>query len=185
VCSSDLVTTRVGAIRLAEFAGADGQGNRYPYSAMTKNVFNTTNRIISQPLGFRFATIDPNAPELGGFVGRISLLDDVLTHFGQLGQGLPTNVLPEARFATSNFPNPFNPSTEISYTIAAPGYLTVKIYNTRGVLVNVLLDERVNADGSVHWQGDNDFGERVSSGVYFYEARMGNEVQIGKMALIK
>ncbi len=66
------------------------------------------------------------------------------------------------------------------------GHLSLKIYNVRGELVRTLIDES-RAAGADHimWDGSNDQGSNVSSGVYFYEARTAGEVQVSKMALVK
>ncbi|MFT5232649.1 MAG: flagellar hook assembly protein FlgD, partial [Candidatus Krumholzibacteriia bacterium] len=105
--------------------------------------------------------------------------------FGSSGTTAPSAVLPTARFAASNYPNPFNPSTKISYTIKAAGHLSLKVYNVRGQLVKTLVDGNVSESGFVTWDGKNNQGTNVSSGVYFYEARMGNDVEVNKMALVK
>jgi len=88
-------------------------------------------------------------------------------------------------FSVACYPNPFNPATGLDYTIAAPGHLSLKIYNLRGELVRTLIDDPVRTSGHVMWDGTDDGGADVSSGVYFSEARMGDEKKINKMALIK
>ncbi|MFT5232044.1 MAG: hypothetical protein ACI9UK_000186 [Candidatus Krumholzibacteriia bacterium] len=181
----DGVTVRPGAERLAEFADSDDAPNGYTFSALTLNVHNLTNCIISQPYDFQFIYDSPSAVNTGSFTGRIALLDDVLMHFGSTATNAPSAVLPTARFAASNFPNPFNPSTKISYTIKAAGHLSVKVYNVRGQLVKTLVDRKVTGNGFVTWNGKNNQGTQVSSGVYFYEARMGHDVEVNKMVLVK
>jgi len=183
----DAVTIRAGAEKLAEFATSYGVGGAYPYSAMTKNIHLSTNRIISQPYDYGFIGIDPNAPVAGSYVGRAQVLADVLGHFGVSGSGEPSdvNAMVPAAFTVDNFPNPFNPLTKISYTIKAPGHLNLKVYNVRGELVKTLVDGNVTEDSFVMWDGTNNQGSEVSSGVYFYEARMGAEVQVNKMAIVK
>jgi len=182
----DAVTARAGAVRLAEFADPSGNAGQYALSALTANTYDGTNRIISQPYSLEFATIDPQATQNGPHAGRVQLLADVLAYFDLAGSaGAPSAVLPAVQFATSHYPNPFNPSTKILYTIRAPGHLTLKVYDARGQLVKTLIDEQVATSGSISWRGFNNAGGRVSSGVYFYEARMGAEVQISKMTMIK
>jgi len=66
------------------------------------------------------------------------------------------------------------------------GQLNIQIFNVRGERVKTLVDEaRLAGPGSVMWDGTNSQGHTVSAGVYFYEARMGAEVKVGKMALVK
>ena len=67
------------------------------------------------------------------------------------------------------------------------GHFTLKGFNVRGQLVKILIDGQVSTgpDQAIAWDGTDDAGAAVSSGVYFYEARTGGEVIVGKMALVK
>lgn len=66
------------------------------------------------------------------------------------------------------------------------GHLKIRIFNIRGELVCVLLDEVQEAGpGSVVWNGTDREGNAVSSGVYFYEAHTNGEIKVGKMAFVK
>ena len=70
----------------------------------------------------------------------------------------------------TNYPNPFNPETTISYDVAQKGSVTVDIYNLKGQKVKSLVNENKEAGThSVIWQGDNNQGKQVSSGTYFYK----------------
>jgi len=109
----------------------------------------------------------------------------VLDYFGVAFGAQPAPVTAVGRLGVANWPNPFNPATKISYTIGTPGHLTLKIYNLRGQLVRTLLDESVESDGFVMWDGTDNNGAYVASGVYFREARLGGEVSLAKMSLIK
>jgi len=85
-----------------------------------------------------------------------------------------------------NVPNPFNPTTEIHFTLPAAGRARVRIFDLRGRLVRVLLDESMPAgDHSVQWNGRTDDGATVASGTYFYELRSGDHRAVRKMGLIK
>jgi hypothetical protein len=102
-----------------------------------------------------------------------------------------TDVLPKNFALQQNYPNPFNPSTEIAYTLSPTmdGKLprtTLNIYNVLGQRVKTLVDE-VQPAGSyrVTWNGRNDTGQRVSSGVYFYRLTRGEEAATRKMVLLK
>jgi len=103
-----------------------------------------------------------------------------------LGSVAAVGDIPTTQFIVSaNYPNPFNPSTTISYTIKAAGHLSLKVYNAHGQLVKTLWDANVETSGSISWDGTNNHGSIVSSGVYFYKARMGNDVHVNKMVLLK
>jgi hypothetical protein len=85
-----------------------------------------------------------------------------------------------------NYPNPFNPSTTIDYYLAQPERVLLRVYDVRGKLVRELVNERRNfGKHKVTWDGINDHGESVSSGIYFYRLIAGNKSFTRKMALIK
>ena len=86
-----------------------------------------------------------------------------------------------------NYPNPFNPSTTIKYSLPKAGHLKLSIFNVRGQLVKTLLDgvRPAGEDQTIVWDGSDNQGSSVSSGVYFYEARALGDIRIGKMTLVK
>ena len=85
-----------------------------------------------------------------------------------------------------NRPNPFNPSTIIGYELARAGHVTVRIYDVRGALVKTLEDrDRPAGRYEVGWHGENERGERVSSGVYFYRLVAAGHSQTRKMVILK
>jgi flagellar hook assembly protein FlgD len=98
-------------------------------------------------------------------------------------------VYPRAYQLHQNYPNPFNPSTTISYDIP-DGQERVDvglwIYDLRGRLVRKLVDtESLPGRYAVQWDGRSDRGERVSSGVYFYQIIAGDFVSTRKLVVIK
>ncbi|MGE5400065.1 MAG: T9SS type A sorting domain-containing protein [Ignavibacteriales bacterium] len=85
-----------------------------------------------------------------------------------------------------NYPNPFNPSTTIKYDLPLEGRVVIKIYSISGAEITSLVDE-VQAAGhkSVKWDGKDNHGKSVSSGIYLYKLQTGNEVRTRKMILLK
>jgi len=85
-----------------------------------------------------------------------------------------------------NYPNPFNPTTTISFSLAEPGYTSISIYNILGQKVSSLVDE-YKSPGiySVIWDGRNKSGAAVSSGVYFYRVESGEFNDTKKMLLLR
>ncbi len=80
-----------------------------------------------------------------------------------------------------NYPNPFNPSTTIRFSLPATGYVTLKVYNLNGQEVATLVSESRSAGWhSVDWNAEN-----VSSGIYFYQLQMGENISIRKLILLK
>jgi len=86
----------------------------------------------------------------------------------------------------ANEPNPFNPSTTIRYSLAAPGRVDLRIHDLRGRVVRTLVAAERPAGGHMElWDGRDDAGRRVASGVYFYRIETGAFVQARKMLLLK
>ena len=85
-----------------------------------------------------------------------------------------------------NYPNPFNPATMIPFDISAPAHVTLTIYNIRGQAVRTLVDESMTARSYARqWDGRNDAGQSVSSGVYFYKLVAGDFQDVRKLVLMK
>ncbi len=174
-----------GAERLARFANPSGAAD-YTFSAATLNL-TSNDKIITMPYDFMYLYTNPADPVGNGLATRVNVLGEILSYFGYDGTDWNPTATPHAeKFFATNYPNPFNPTTRIEFNLPKAGHLALKIYNVRGELVKTLIDEARSA-GSDHimWDGTNDQGGSVSSGVYFYEARTGGEVQVNKMALVK
>ena len=123
------------------------------------------------------------------FDGEVVTFDDFEdgspVHWAPLDPAVVT-VPPEARFAAAAAPNPFNPSTRIVFELAAAGPVRVRILDVQGRVVRTLLDARRDAGpGGVTWDGRDDAGLAVASGVYFYRVDAGAEARTGKLALVK
>jgi hypothetical protein len=85
-----------------------------------------------------------------------------------------------------NMPNPFNPVTTIKYSIAQDIDVSLVVYDVSGRRVRTLVDNHQRADVyKVTWDGVNDQGQRVASGMYFYKLVAGKFVQTRKMMLLK
>lgn len=85
-----------------------------------------------------------------------------------------------------NFPNPFNPSTEIRFSVKENSQVILQIYDVLGREVKTLINKEMNnGQYSVVWNGDNNFGEKVSSGIYLYRMQAGKYIKSMKMLLLK
>jgi hypothetical protein len=85
-----------------------------------------------------------------------------------------------------NYPNPFNPETRIEYTLKKAGHVTVHIYNVLGEKVKRLLDQDQSAGFyQINWDGKNDKGKSVSSGLYLYKLEVNGFSQAKRMLLLK
>jgi hypothetical protein len=115
------------------------------------------------------------------------LFDDVVV----VGKGgIPTGVDATPHFTTylgSNYPNPFNPVTTIRYGLKQKGHVSLKIYDVDGRRVRTLVDEVQGAapERTIQWDGRNDAGRPVSSGVYFYRLVTSGFAESRKLVILK
>jgi len=109
-----------------------------------------------------------------------------LSQYRLIPEGSAQNQTTISQFSLSqNYPNPFNPRTTIEYSLAESSYVTLKIYNVAGELVKILVDEyQIAGYHQVIWYGDNEVGEEVANGVYFYRLRAEKNVDIKKMVVL-
>ncbi len=85
------------------------------------------------------------------------------------------------------YPNPFNPTTMISYHLSEPATVTLSIFDPAGKLVKTLVNERADGAGSheVVWNGTNETGRVAAAGVYFYRLDAGEFTESRRMVLVK
>jgi len=106
-------------------------------------------------------------------------------------QRLLASLIPEKTALLANYPNPFNPETWIPYHLANPSNVQITIYDARGSIVRQLhLDYQregyyTSRSRAAYWDGTNDGGERVASGVYFYQLKTDNVSFLRKMVILK
>nr|MDK2851528.1 hypothetical protein [Candidatus Cloacimonadota bacterium] len=86
----------------------------------------------------------------------------------------------------SNYPNPFNPSTTINFSLPTKAQTRLVIYNVRGQKVKVLLSDTLDCGNhSVVWNGRDDSNRPVASGIYFARLEQSGATKISKMMLMK
>mgnify|MGYP006168891039 CR=1 FL=1 len=96
------------------------------------------------------------------------------------------NINPYSFQLNQNYPNPFNPITSISYQVQLSGDVTLNIYDILGNKIKTLIDEpKAIGDYEIKWNGTNQIGDRLSSGQYFYQLKIGDFVSTKKMVLLK
>ncbi|MCK4549841.1 MAG: T9SS type A sorting domain-containing protein, partial [Candidatus Krumholzibacteria bacterium] len=97
-----------------------------------------------------------------------------------------TGQNPPAPLSARNYPNPFNPSTTIAFALPEAGHVDLRIYDIAGRLVRILLSERRDAGRhEVAWDGTDDKGSIVASGVYFYSLAGNDQIRTRKMVLLR
>jgi cyclomaltodextrinase len=99
--------------------------------------------------------------------------------------GVPPNVA-QTYSLFQNYPNPFNPTTTIRFVSPSNGFVALTVYNILGQKVKELINEyRPMGTYQVVWDGKNNDGATVASGVYFYTLKVNNFIQTKKMLMLK
>ena len=135
----------------------------------------------------------PAAAEIEFSIHCVSEPDDGgITYYGDETIALPLGidddpiVNPVSYALSQNYPNPFNSSTRISYDVSVAGHVMVNIYSIEGRLVRTLVNGNVNP-GTHHvtWNGLNNTGSAVSTGVYLYNLQVADFQAVRKMVYLK
>lgn len=107
------------------------------------------------------------------------------------GRFIPYTIKPNLSMLLQNFPNPFNPETWIPYQLAGDVDVTIRIYDVSGHLIRTLDLGHKSAgfyttkDKSAYWDGKNEAGEQVASGIYFYTIQAGDFTATKKIVITK
>ena len=137
--------------------------------------------------------------ELEDYFPGDELIEDLKIMLAIEGQSLGMNKPANDQFAENqpestpasfkletNFPNPFNPETLIQYQLPEPAHVTLTVYNLLGQKIRTLIDKKQQAGyHSVHWDGRDEMGSSVASGMYFYVLRAGDFMDVKKMMLLR
>jgi hypothetical protein len=169
-----------------EFPYPNGSGAAV-ISQATPNSAGSPARVILS--GFSYDYIRDDRP---GFPpDRVHHLRDILIWLNNIlpfPVGIDDDSPVMANALHDNFPNPFNPVTTITYSIKEQAQVSLRVYNVAGQLVRTLVNEQQTPqveDFRVTWDGRNDLGQGVSSGVYFYKLTTKGFSETKKMVLLK
>jgi len=179
------VPSQTGNSRVAHKYGNAATGPNASLSQWTINSVGDTARFYLAGFAFNYVRDDDviTPPDYSPYFKE-------LIEWFQNDLGDPIGIDPVAfvNNLEGNYPNPFNPTTTIKYGIAEQGHVSLKIYNAAGQLVRTLIDEEQapqTGGFSKVWNGTNDRGQSVASGVYFYQLTAKNFSQTKKMVLLK
>lgn len=170
---------------------SDSASVTFPYSqhiTATPDVDENSLRLHQDPGGGAWTEI-PSILDLSARLLHARV--DGLSSFaitGDLVTAAPTvdGIVVSRPRLVQNFPNPFNPSTTIGFTLDKDMDVLLRIYDVRGRLVRTLLSGRQLAGSyQLSWEGRGDDGSMVSSGVYFYRLAAGEQREVRKMVLTK
>ena len=93
---------------------------------------------------------------------------------------------PSSEELQQNYPNPFNPQTQIEFSLAEASKVSLVIYNLLGQKVVTLVDEMLpEGKHKIHWNGMDESGDRMASGIYFYRLQAGEYNEVQKMVMLK
>ena len=174
-----------GLSRVAHRYANATTGQTATLSQRTPNAAASTARFYLAGFAYNFIRDD----DTNGVPDYVKHLQEILVWF-ENPISEPTGIDPVAYVnrLDNAYPNPFNPTTTIRYSIASAGRVSLKIYNAAGQLVRTLVDsdQAPQVGGfSVTWDGAGNTGGSVASGVYFYRLAAKDFSQTKKMVLLK
>ncbi|MFC1693156.1 FlgD immunoglobulin-like domain containing protein [Candidatus Latescibacterota bacterium] len=125
--------------------------------------------------------------ETNVITGNIAHFSDIAVAPKSAGPtAVEENTLPDGFMLSQNFPNPFNPETTISYRLPETSFVKIDVYSVIGQLVRTLVNEIKSAGNyTVTWDGKDNAGSQLRSGVYFYRIKAGDYKLTRKLMLIK
>jgi len=142
-----------------------------------ENSFSDADVAANETFFYRVAAVDLNNNR-GDFSQEVSLL---VTSVDGGGPSIPKTFALE-----QNYPNPFNPETQIQYQLPKDSDVTLRIFNMMGQKVRTLVNETKQAGSyTIKWDGRNNSGQKVATGVYIYLIKAGSFTQSKRMTLIK
>ena len=122
---------------------------------------------------------------------QLALIDPAYLRGITVLEQLHAALIPQETVLLPNYPNPFNPETWIPYRLSHASDVDITIYDTRGMVVRRLdlghqmagyYTDRTKA---AYWNGRNEYGESVASGIYFYQLRTGDYTALRRMVILK
>ena len=122
---------------------------------------------------------------------KVNLTDPIFQRGILILEQLRIVLSPKETVLLPNYPNPFNPETWIPYHLASASNVSITIYGVQGTVVRRLeLGHQregyyTNRNHAAYWDGTNDVGERVTSGVYFFQLQADNTSLLRKMVIIR
>jgi hypothetical protein len=116
----------------------------------------------------------------------LSILDELVADLGTDVAETGRPAVPGDCKLHQNYPNPFNPTTTIHYDLPKASRVVLKVYNVLGEEIRTLVDENQTAGyKSAIWNGKNNFGQPVSSGIYIYRLQADHEIQSRRTLFLK
>ncbi len=138
----------------------------------------TTGRYYVKVVGYNWAMSDYSL--------RVTSNGMAVAGIAGLDEKKENVVISQVLLLGQNYPNPFNPSTTIAFQLPQAGPVALKVFNIAGQLVKTLIDEEKGiGEHTVIWNGTNEVGADVPSGIYFYRLQAGEFSETKRMTLLK
>ena len=171
------------------------EGNVYQFSVAKNNqsmIILENNDSLEETYEFEFGRLSQDEKELFIYIdgdaprSTVEISYQLFSKDGAAGNGIIELGTPDEFKLYQNYPNPFSNQTTLQYDVAEATSVKIYIYNTLGQLVKTI-DQGENGVGTytVEWDGKNDNGDTLSSGVYFYQLRTKDFNKTMKMLLVK
>jgi len=148
-------------------------------------------RAIGEPgavLNLEFEVVETKKPNANSQlnISEITINEGNISVTVQGAEFTIGSPVPEKYALSQNYPNPFNNQTVIKYQLPEAGRVVLKIYNTLGQEIRTLVTQEMEAGyHEIHWDGTDDKGLRVSSGVYIYRLQAKDFIGIKKMLFLQ
>ncbi len=99
--------------------------------------------------------------------------------------GVDSDLIPLVTNLNQNYPNPFNPSTTIEFSIQNDSKIDLSVYNIRGQKINTIIHNKfTKGSHSIIWNGNDEIGKSVSSGLYLYKLNINGKTEAVKKCLL-
>ncbi|MDY6915893.1 MAG: choice-of-anchor J domain-containing protein [Candidatus Cloacimonadota bacterium] len=125
--------------------------------------------------------------QLNEYADRKMFLEDALDWFEVINvANEPEDIPNNTTMLAQNYPNPFNPTTAIEFSLPQNSKVELTIYNSKGQKIKTLINSNLSAgEHVIYWDGKDENGDAMSSGVYLYMLKNGNKRLTNKMLLMK
>ncbi len=180
----DCLGTTASGVYAAKYPDYEGAPYYGAVQSEKKNAQGQWIRTMWFGFGFQYIRDD----NLGAPQDQFEIVQDVCSWMNAGGSkpNFTGADVPAAYGLSQNYPNPFNPMTTIKYDIKEKGAVTVKVYNVAGQLVRTLVNGTKDAGSyAVTWNGKNERGARVASGIYFYKMETKGYSATKKLVLMR
>jgi len=159
-----------------------GSVNNWSYFSANWSGYNDLSQLADEKIQLRIGlhTNDDNPDGFGLMIDDITLSDSTYTH-------VDNDIVPTTNIVMYNYPNPFNPTTTISYNLTTESNIELSIYNLKGQKIKQLVKDQLSAGKhTVNWNGTDQKNQPVSSGIYLYKLNAdGRYTTTKKMILLK